>query len=180
MPRQAPPVKLVASLLAADETVRALAVRRLAERFGPLDLLSRPLAFGQTEFYEREMGPGLTRRLAAFTDLVETSRLASIKRVCMSLERDLSEDGKRRVNIDPGLLGADCLVLATSKYRGQRVTLEQGIYADLTLFFHQGRYRSLIWTYPDYAGDELCDILMDVRRRYLWQLRTRRGGRDRP
>ncbi len=165
------PVALVVSLLAGREPERAQAVRRLRERFGPLALLSAPLPFDYTDYYQAEMGPGLSRRLALFSRLYPPQDLPRIKRICMSLERDLAVEGRRRVNLDPGFLSAGSLVLATSKYREHRICIGPGLFAELTLWYHHGRFHALPWTYPDYAGSILGEVLEGFRNRYLWQLR---------
>ncbi len=169
-------VALVVSLLAGREPERARAVRRLRQRFGPLALLSAPLPFDYTDYYRPEMGPGLTRRLALFSQLVPPHDLVRIKRVCMSLERDLAREGRRRVNLDPGLLSTGSLVLATGKYREHRICIGPGLFAELTLWYHHGRFHALPWTYPDYAGPKLRKVLEGFRNRYLWQLRQSRAG----
>jgi len=163
--------RLLISLLAAEEAPRSEAVRRLAARFGPLIFLSEPLPFAYTDYYQPEMGAPLTRRLAAFLELVEPERLSVLKGICLSLESDLAVGGKRRVNIDPGLLSAHSLVLATTKNSPHRICLAPGRYAEVTLIFQNGEFKALPWTYPDYAGKEVQDILHDLRRRYLWQLK---------
>ncbi len=38
------------------------------------------------------------------------------------------------------------------------------MFADLTLVFRNGEYRPLPWTYPDYASDEIRDLLREIRR----------------
>jgi hypothetical protein len=169
---------VVVSLLSGQPEAHETAVKMLVRRLGPLCYLSAPLAFDYTDYYEAEMGPGLTRRLAAFEQLVAPIRLAVIKRVCMSLEKDLSQGRRRRVNLDPGLLSADALVLATSKPRGHRLCLSEGIYGEVTLLFHRGDFISLPWTYQDYAGPELKDVLNLLRDRYLWKLRQEKGREE--
>ncbi|MBI5523091.1 MAG: DUF4416 family protein [Desulfarculus sp.] len=178
MNQPAPPARLLVSLLAASEAPRTQAVRRLAQDFGPLDYLSRPLAFDQTGYYAPEMGQPLTRRLASFRRLVPAHGLAQIKLVCQALEAGLAQEGRRRVNIDPGLLCADSLVLASGKRQGHRLALAEGLWAELTLWFHHGDYHPLPWTYPDYAGASMRRLLGGLRARYLWQLREDRpqGG----
>lgn len=170
------PVALVVSLLAGREPERARAVRRLRDRFGPLALLSAPLPFDYTDYYQAEMGPGLSRRLALFSRLLPPHSLVRVKRICMSLERDLAPEGRRRVNLDPGLLSAGALVLASRKYREHRVCIGEGLFAELTLWYHHGRFHALPWTYPDYAGPELGRVLEGFRNRYLWQLRQDQPG----
>lgn len=171
---------LVVSLLAAEEEPRAEAVRRLSQDWGPLDYLSLPLAFPGGGYYTAEMGAPLTRRILAFRQPVALDALARTKRACLALEADLALQGRRRVNLDPGLLTGDALVLASTKYTGHRLPLDArtGLWQELTLWYHQGCYQPLPWTYPDYAGAQLRDIMSRLRRRHLWRLRqdTAQGG----
>lgn len=160
---------LVAGLLAKEETQRTEAVEKLAQRFGPLCYLSAPIPFS-AEYYFDEMGGPLTRRVAAFLELVENYKLAEIKKACMEIEAALASGGRRQVNIDPGLLSADALILATHKHTGHRITLAPGIHAEITLWYHHGDFHPQPWTYPDYAGDEMRNLLKVLRRRYQWQL----------
>lgn len=160
---------LMVGLLAVDEAPRTRAVDDLVKRFGPLCYLSKPMPF-PAEYYREEMGGPLTRRIAAFLELVENHRLAEIKTVCMEIEASVSSGGCRLVNLDPGLLSADALILATHKHTGHRITLAQGIHAEITLWYHHGEYHAQPWTYPDFAGDELRNLLAVLRGRYQWQL----------
>ena len=162
---------LVISVLGREEADRLRALRRLSLRFGTAAMISRPLAFGASGYYNKEMGSPLFRRLVLFSKTAPPRKLAVIKKICMSLERDLAQGGRRRVNLDPGLLGAGSLILATTKYMEHRICLESGLFADITLWFHHGRFHPLPWTYPDYAGDELRELLAMFRIRYLWQLK---------
>ncbi|MFZ5587764.1 MAG: DUF4416 family protein [Thermodesulfobacteriota bacterium] len=171
-------MRLVVSLLAAAEPPRALAVRRLAGDLGPLDYLSRPLIFDYSDYYAAEMGGPLTRRLATFRRMVGPLDLAGVKARCLALEAELALEGRRRVNLDPGLLSADALILATTKYRGHRLPLAQGLWQELTLWFNHGRYHPLPWTYPDYAGPQLREMMAGLRRRLLWQLKAAGGPEE--
>ncbi len=170
-----PPARLVVSLLAGRDRPRQKALAMLVRRFGRLCFVSAPLEFNFTDYYRAEMGPGLTRRLAVFRELVDPVRLKVIKQVCMSIEQDLAAQGRRTVNLDPGLLAPDALVLATRKPRGHRVCLAPGIYAEVTLLYHKGDFQGLPWTYQDYAGPELKTLLHRVRRRYLWKRADTKG-----
>jgi hypothetical protein len=75
------------------------------------------------------------------------------------------------VNIDPGYLAKAHLILATGKGYSHRPYLRDGIYADLTLMYQDKSFRTLPWTYPDYAGDQMQGMLLRIRERYLLQLR---------
>lgn len=166
-----PLAMVVVSLLAASEPPRTQAIRALAEKLGELCWISEPIAFDFTDYYEQEMGAGLTRRIAAFTRLVEPWALAGIKRMSMDLEQRLAAGERRRVNIDPGLLTAGAFVLATHKPRAHRPAIGEGLYAECTLYYKGGAYQPLPWTYPDYASEPLLGILGGLRERYLWLMR---------
>jgi hypothetical protein len=171
-PRLPDPAKLVIGVFTADRALLAWVVRRLGERFGPLDIVSPWLAFDQSDYYAAEMGAPLHRRLMAFKSLVDPGRLAAIKTTTNALEADLIHEGRRRVNIDPGILTCERFVLATGKNYSHRIYLAQGIWADLTLIYRQGRFEPLPWTYPDYASDPIRSLLETIREKYRRDLRT--------
>lgn len=175
MASQEIPARLLVSLLAAEEAPRVQALRRLVESWGPLVFLSRPLEFTHTDYYRAEMGGPLTRRLAAFRDLLPSWRLAEVKGACQGLEHALASAGQRLVNLDPGMLSAGALVLASHKPQGHRLALSPGVWGELTLLFHHGEFHGLYWTYPDYATDQMRRLLSGLRGRYLWQLQKERA-----
>jgi hypothetical protein len=94
-----------------------------------------------------------------------------IKLQTNELEKRYVQEGKRRVNIDPGYIALERLVLATGKNYTHRIYLSKGIYADLTLVFHQGSFQSLAWTYRDYADLVVIGTFNEIRERYKNQLR---------
>lgn len=174
----APRAKVFLSLLYAgaaegDPTPEALsALNALEALLGPADVTSAPLAFSFTRYYEPEMGAPLWRLAVSFAGLTSPERLVEIKHFTASLEQRLAHpDGRRRVNLDPGMLTVENLVLATGKKSPHRVYLGRGVYADLTLIYRDGHFAALPWTYPDYAGAELQGWLHQMRARLLAQLR---------
>ena len=88
---------------------------------------------------------------------------------------DLSAEGRRRVNIDPGYLAKAHLILATGKGYTHRPYLRDGIYADLTLMYRDKTFHPLPWTYPDYAGGEVIGMLTRIREKYMLQLKGKAG-----
>lgn len=143
----------------------------LAEHYGILDFVSELLAFDYTDYYYAEMGQPLYRRFASFDGLIPQEDLAKIKVKTNLLETEESVGGNRRVNIDPGYLLAERLVLASGKNFTHRIYLSNGIYADLTLIYSDQDYRPLAWTYPDYAEPKVRTWLRALRQKYLLQLR---------
>jgi len=171
LPRSPTPAKLIVGFFLKDKALAVDIAGDLQDRLGPVDMISPWLDFDFTTYYEREMGGGLRRRLAVFTPLVEQMQLAPIKCLTNALEQKYQQQGKRRVNIDPGYLLPERFVLATGKNFSHRIYLDQGIYADLTLIFQQGAFRTLPWTYPDYADSRMIDFLTLVRKKYMSDLK---------
>jgi hypothetical protein len=166
------PVKPVVSLLLAREDLGPAVVTRLSEFFGPPDLVGPWWPFTETDYYTPEMGPNLGRRLVSFLHLADPAQLASWKVYTNHLETGFTLGGRRAVNLDPGYLAKERLVLATGKNFSHRLYLDHGIYGDLTLLYGGGEFLSLPWSYPDYAEGEMPALLELVRRKYLWQLKV--------
>lgn len=168
---QYPPHKLIIPTLVDTTAIVDRVAGRIEETFGPIDLQTEPIPFTFTDYYRSEMGGELLRLFFTIRDLIDPSELASVKQESNRLEQELSRsDRTRRVNLDPGLLSESRLILATTKDRAQRIPLRDGIYAEITLVFHKGRYEPLPWTYADYASDAYQTVLRSVRTTYRSQL----------
>jgi hypothetical protein len=170
-PRKAEDVKLISSLFSFRETLIDDVISELEDMFGPADWKSPQLLFDRTTYYAKEMGWPLHRRFISFKKLIRPEEIVEIKLATNKVEARHSQEGKRRINIDPGYISLERLVLATGKNYTHRIYLGKGIYADLTLVFHQGRYRALAWTYKDYADPNVMKYFSDVRERYKGQIR---------
>jgi hypothetical protein len=168
-PKAPLPAKLVIRFLFIDPDVRTKALRVLEGYFGQIDFLTAPGHFPYTDYYDREMGNGLRRLTAAFLDLVQPDSLPDIKLKTNALEDELSREGNRRINIDPGILNEERFVLATGKNFTHRIYLRDGIYADLTLIYQKGDFRPLPWTYPDYQEPEFLHYLRVLRKKLKFQ-----------
>jgi hypothetical protein len=164
-------VKPVASLILAREDLTGPVLRRLAEYWGPLDLVGPLWPFTATDYYAREMGGGLWRCLASFLHLANAALLSDWKVFTNALEERFSLGGRRLVNLDPGYVARERLVLATGKNYAHRIYLDKGIYGDLTLLAGPGGFEALPWSYPDYATGPMPKLLALMRRKYLWQLK---------
>jgi hypothetical protein len=173
IPQRPKPAKLIVGLFLKERELITRVADKLAANFGQPDVVGPWLSFHYTDYYNREMGGPLVRRLFAFGDLIEQDRLADIKLLTNRIEEDFIVGGKRRVNIDPGYLLAERFVLATGKNYAHRIYLRDGIYADLTLTYHGGRFWPLHWTYPDYTEEEILTFFKRVREKYLWQIRQK-------
>jgi hypothetical protein len=169
LPKEPHPAKLVIRFLFSDYGVQLHVLDVLAVDFGPMDFLSSPGDFPYTSYYEDEMGRGIRRQTAAFLHLVGQETLPDIKLRTNEIEALFLQNGKRQVNIDPGILSMERLVLATGKNFIHRIYLREGIYADLSLIYREGAYRPLSWTYPDYREPEFLHHLEVLRKKLRYQ-----------
>jgi hypothetical protein len=126
------------------------------------------LPFDKTTYYEKEMGQGLVRTLWMSLNNFDRAELPAIKNATNGLEcRFARPDMTRRINLDPGFLTAENFILATTKNYSHRVYMRDGIFADLTLIYKNGEFQPLPWTYPDYAGSQIRNILKTWRNAYI-------------
>jgi hypothetical protein len=170
-PNDADDVKLVASLFSPEEKILEEVIIELQAAYGAPDWLSPPLFFDRTRYYEKEMGWPLHRRFVSFKLLIRPEAIVDIKLQTNELEKRYLQEGRRKVNIDPGYVALERLVLATGKNYTHRIPLSKGIYADLTLVFHQGSFQTLAWTYRDYADPVVIGYFNNIRNHYKNQLR---------
>jgi hypothetical protein len=172
-PKAPDPAKLV-SVFMKEKQVFDQIFDGLEDIAGPVDIISQWLDFDFTDYYYKEMGSPLYRRMIAFKPLIEQEMLASIKVRTNALEELFSFQGKRQVNIDPGYLLSSRFILATGKDYSHRVYIGQQIYADLTLMYTKQGFKTLEWTYPDYASNQVTDFLGKVRNKYLLDVKERK------
>ncbi|HHD12072.1 MAG TPA: DUF4416 family protein [Deltaproteobacteria bacterium] len=172
-PKKPEKVKLFASILSGNPELIEAAMDRLSERFGTIDYMSPLLPFDHTDYYEKEMGRALVRRIASYEKLIDADELADIKLLTNSIEDEfLTADGRRQVNIDPGYLALDKVVLASCKNYSHRVYLKDGVYAEVTLRYsaRSKEYEAFQWTYPDYREPAMQGLFSEIRRRYSKQI----------
>jgi len=159
--------KLLVSVIYREEERFVDARERLSELLGAVEQTSGRFPFDLTDYYEREMGAPLFRRFVVMKEPAPRDALASSKLRAEEVEAGLSSSGRRTVNLDPGMVTPENFILATGKNFTHRVYLRDGVFADLTLVFRKGEYRTLPWTYPDYATEEIRLLLEEVRSELL-------------
>src|SRR5690606_9482893 len=99
-----------------------------------------------SSYYDATMGPELLKGFLAFERLMDPAELAQRKVESGAIEREAAERFSvaepRPLNLDPGYITEAKLVLATTKDRDHRIYLSQGIYAEVTLYYHAGTWKS--------------------------------------
>jgi len=174
-PKESDKVKLFSSIFSAEKELIDKVVEELTDLFGQPDIISPWLLFDRTRYYEREMGWPLHRRFIVFRDFIKPEDIVDTKLKTNRIEGNYSNEDKRRVNIDPGYISLERIVLATGKNYTHRIYLSNGIYADLTLVFNKGTFKPLEWTYRDYSDPDSIDFFNNERERYKNQLRGIEG-----
>ena len=173
-PKEPKPARLFMSLMAAEETALHQALKDLEQAFGKVDFVSERFPFNQTDYYTEEMGDPLFRHFVTFDGLIPPSSLPEVKRNTNRIEEKCAtREGKRQINIDPGYLCLEHLILATTKGYSHRPYLRDGIYADLALIYRNKSFEPLEWTYPDYRQPEVISLFNELRKTYSEALKRR-------
>jgi len=164
-----PDVKLICGMISAYETLFDEAADRLAEVFGPVDLISEVMDFSFTHYYDRQMGQPLQRRFVSFAAPIRPEALVDAKWITNAFEKDFASRfgprPPRPMNLDPGYIEPSKLVLASMKNFSHRIYLGRSVYAEVTLIYHKGRWDALPWTFPDYASPLYHPFFSRVRQR---------------
>ncbi len=164
------PEKLVIGILSSRPQREEELLAVLCEEWGRVDFRSASVPFTFTHYYDEEMGLPIARSFVSFALLVDPSCLAGVKLRTNAIEERFREDGRRKVNLDPGLMALSRFALATTKESAHRVPLSGGIYAEITLLYSRGSFRPLEWTYPDFRSTEYITTLNSIRALYKEQL----------
>lgn len=150
----ADPVLLILAAFSRYEAALDWTRDRAIEHWGPIALQSDRFDFTETDYYQQAMGAGLKKTFFAFERPIDPATLPDLKRQAGEWELEYAtrsgHEEPRPLNLDPGYITLAKLVLASTKDHAHRVYLREGIYAEVTLHFHSGAWRSSPWTYPDY------------------------------
>ncbi|KMQ50478.1 hypothetical protein CHISP_2596 [Chitinispirillum alkaliphilum] len=149
------------------ESIRDL----LCTEYGEPDRLYGPVPFSWSDYYSDEMGEDLLKYYAVYPFPFKREQLPEIKNFTNELEKKWALEGKRTINLDPGYLARDKLVLASTKDFFHRLYLGRGIYGEVTLHYRRGVFRHFSWSYPDYKESEFQDFLSMARADLVYKLR---------
>ena len=161
------PAALLLAVISRYEEALAWTVERATAAWGPVALRSDSFAFDETDYYETTMGPGLKKTFLAFERLADPAAVADWKFLTNAWEDEYAALGRhaepRPLNLDPGYITPAKLVLASTKDHAHRIYLGRGMYAEITLFYRGGVWRSHEWTFPDYRRADYQAFFTTVR-----------------
>lgn len=120
-------------------------------------------------YYSKQMGGNESdlERFFCYSQLLhERDLMISIKLTSMKLEKD-KQDSIRVLNIDPGYMAKEQLILSTHKPFAHRLYIGQGIYGEIEYLYQDNKWVCLPWTYPDYNDEEKKDYFLSIRKEIL-------------
>lgn len=173
--KTAPQVKLFVGVLTSIPEVLPQARARLSALYGPVDLVSEQIPFDKTTYYDAEMGSPLFRSFLAFSGMVGPAEIAEIKVETNAIEAEMASrftSVPRPVNLDPGYLELSKIVLASTKNFYHRIYLSMGIFAEVTMHFEAGQWKSFPWTFPDFQSGRYSAFFTSLRSHYRQQLKS--------
>lgn len=166
-----PDVMLFTAFLYAKSADIDRCIENLVTELGDIEISSSIFDFSYSDYYEIEMGSDLLRKIVCFKNLISRDKIVEIKILTNNIEDEFRKEKKRTINIDPGYLSAEHIILATGKGFSHRPYLGKGVYADIALLYEGKRFKELEWTYPDYRDDNFKNFFYECRDRYLNKLR---------
>ncbi|MBC8182148.1 DUF4416 family protein [candidate division KSB1 bacterium] len=168
-PLPSPLTKLICGVLFTDEELLIQAKELTIQKYSAIDFESEHFTFNVSDYYKPEMGWPIQRLFWSFEKLIDPKDIAGIKIECNEMEDQLAFNKNRKVNLDAGYMDYDKVVLASAKYNWQKIYLDYGIYADLTLRYEKGKYLPFPWSFPDFKEGHYNEVLLKIREIYKKQ-----------
>lgn len=166
------PVLFFTGILAASPEYMSAARTRLVACWGPVRAASPVWSFDHTGYYTQETGGEILRMFLAFDGKFAREGLPERKLQSNEIEMEFAAASvnpalSRPVNIDPGYLAPEKMVLASCKNFAHRIYLGRGVFAEVTLLYRNNRFETLEWTFPDYANGRYFPFFMELRKHMM-------------
>ncbi len=156
--------KLFIGILYNNKNIYDEVLEELTKKFGPLEEDFIEYDFDKfTNYYEKEIGKNLLKKIIVFKNLIEREELAEIKVFTNDLEEKYSVDNKRTINLDPGYLTKEQLVLASVKESPYKVYIGKGIFAHLTYYFGKNKVIEALRTFPDFRDKKVQEFFVKIK-----------------
>lgn len=165
------PVKFLLAITSNQEKMATTVLNEFKTDFGIVDSQSGVFPFNHTNYYEKEMGSGLSKEFYSFKVINEPEYLAQMKIKATEIEGNSLTGGNRTVNIDPAYLELSKLVVASSKNFSHRIYIGKGVFGDIQLQYRAAKFIGNPWTYPDYLTSQSLSFFTKVRTIYQSQLK---------
>jgi hypothetical protein len=146
--------KLFCGIMYSNLALYNQAIAALTQKYGELEKVSEEFEFGFTDYYQKEFGTNLKKRFVIFRLPIIRDALPDIKNFTCCLERQLGSDSGRKVNIDPGYITLNNVVVASTKEFPSRIYLRDGIYGDIQLILKRDEVLAQPFTFADYKAHQ--------------------------
>jgi len=145
---------------------------KISQLLGEPDIISSMYDFSSfTTYYEKDMGKNLKKQFLCFPKLIGPEDLIQLKTIAIDLEKESSSPVvKRAINIDPGYIDLSKVVLASHKDASYRIYVGTFTFAQITLLFNKGTFRTLDHVYSDYKSESTIHFFNTARTVYHAQL----------
>lgn len=165
--------KLIISTISSSIDALSDVLKALERKFGRIEFETMEIKTSLAGQYREEMGENLYRRFFSFARDISRSNLAEIKTTCSRIEplfADCIGDYIfRTVNIDPGILCSENLVMTSNREYNNRIYLKDGVFSEIVLIFSGGQFMQLPWTNEDFCDPEAIDLFERVRSSILFE-----------
>jgi len=108
--------------------------------------------------YELEMGINLNTILIVLKRSGNIKDIVFIKNIAMKIEREFSNLGKRRFNLNPGLINRNGLFLATHKPNSIRTKIGHNVWIEKQLEQFSNNLFPMLNTFDEYSADSRLKI----------------------
>jgi hypothetical protein len=155
--------RLFFALMYKDKDVLEKVIDELKTDFGGVVAKIPEYDFDFTDYYLEEFGSDLKKTIIVFEKNIEKKDLIEIKIISSHIEKDFSPDGNKRViNVDPGYLDDNQVVLASFKGKDFKEDIGEGIFSHIVLVFEDGRVRDFHHTFADFKSKPVQDFFLSL------------------
>ena len=160
--REISKARLVIALMYSDKSIFEEVKEILIDNFGEIEFTSEEYDFNFTGYYENEFGKSLKKIFIIFKKPINREELVGIRLYTQELEDKFTDDNKRKVNIDPGYITRDNLIMASLKEQPYKIYLGKGVFAHMIFMFKRNGIISFKHSFPDYLAQK--DFFIMVRK----------------
>ena len=155
------------SIFYSDKRIYGEVINELKNIFGETKKESFEYNFDKfTSYYEKEMGKNLIKKFLIFKKIINKKDLVEIKNKTTEIEKKYSKNNKRTINIDPGFISKNKVVLASFKKKDFKKDLGN-VYAHEVLRFENNQIKEFWHTFPDFKSNETQDFFKKIRKDLL-------------
>lgn len=120
-----------------------------------------------TNYYEGELGKNLKKQFLFFKKLIDIEEIVDIKMQTNKIEDKYSKNNKRLINIDPGYLTENKVVLPSAKDRPHKIYIKDGIYCDPVLKYQNNSYQPFEHSFPDFKTKKYIELFNKIRKTHI-------------